>query len=107
MNLFPPKLDKGFNGHQFTVAAFEQPPFVYRRYVVVMWLSKYKSFNRNIICRKLLDTKTHNQYDIWDGNEVRLLKLVAKSLNFGINIVGLLNANESVIFSKYLRAGPD
>lgn len=31
VNLFPPKLDDGFNGHQIQVAAFEQPPFVFRK----------------------------------------------------------------------------
>ena len=31
-NLFPSKLDDGMSGHRLNVAAFEQPPFVLRKY---------------------------------------------------------------------------
>lgn len=33
VNLFPPKLDRGLNGHRLIVSAFEQPPYVIRRFV--------------------------------------------------------------------------
>lgn len=33
VNLFPPKLDRGLNGHRIVVAAYEQPPFVMRRFL--------------------------------------------------------------------------
>lgn len=31
INLFPPKLDQGLNGHRLVVSAFEQPPYVIRK----------------------------------------------------------------------------
>lgn len=30
VNLFPPKMSKGYAGHRFVVAAAHQPPFVFR-----------------------------------------------------------------------------
>ncbi|XP_065202562.1 ionotropic receptor 21a [Planococcus citri] len=84
INLFPPKLDRGFNGHQFLVAAYDQPPFVYRN--------------------RVSGRGTEREYDIWDGNEVRLLKLVAQTLNFGVNIMRVQNANETNGADKVLTA---
>lgn len=36
VDLFPPKMTKGYAGHRFLVAASNQPPFVFRRYSIHM-----------------------------------------------------------------------
>ncbi|KAK6621468.1 hypothetical protein RUM44_001275 [Polyplax serrata] len=66
LNLFPKKMSKGFNGKQFVISASEQPPFTFRR-------------------RISLDEDS-NDSQLWDGVEIRLLRLLASFLNYTIEI---------------------
>ncbi|XP_022915376.1 ionotropic receptor 21a [Onthophagus taurus] len=61
VQLFPQKLEKGFSGHRFITSLSNQPPFV-------------------------IKTGTDDNEDIvWDGSEVRLLKLLSEKFNFSID----------------------
>ena len=53
VDLFPPKLDKGLNGHRLTVSAFEQPPFVLRKYTIHSL--RYSVYDSCFICSILLN----------------------------------------------------
>uniref|UniRef100_A0A182NB33 Ionotropic glutamate receptor L-glutamate and glycine-binding domain-containing protein n=1 Tax=Anopheles dirus TaxID=7168 RepID=A0A182NB33_9DIPT len=66
VNLFPPKLRKGFSGHRFTVMAAHQPPYVVKR------LTTDGVGNLNIR---------------WEGVEMRLLRAMSLYLNFTFDIV--------------------
>ncbi|XP_053673698.1 ionotropic receptor 21a [Anopheles nili] len=66
VNLFPPKLKKGFSGHRFTVMASHQPPYVIKR------LTTDGVGNLNIR---------------WEGVEIRLLRAMSHYLNFTFDIV--------------------
>ncbi|XP_034490678.1 ionotropic receptor 21a [Drosophila innubila] len=65
INLFPPKFESGFAGHRFQVSAANQPPFIFRI--------------------KTLDSSGVGQL-LWDGIEMRLLSMIAKRLNFSVDI---------------------
>ncbi|KAM8720027.1 hypothetical protein ACLKA7_006135 [Drosophila subpalustris] len=65
INLFPPKFQSGFAGHRFQVSAADQPPFIFRI--------------------KTLDASGMGQLR-WDGIEMRLLDVIAKRLNFSVDI---------------------
>uniref|UniRef100_A0AAU6NDM9 IR21a n=1 Tax=Mythimna loreyi TaxID=667449 RepID=A0AAU6NDM9_9NEOP len=67
INLFPLKMTEGYAGHRFVVAAANQPPFVFRR---------IKS-----------DLDGGNPRVVWDGVEIRLLKLLAERNNFSVEII--------------------
>nr|ALM24946.1 ionotropic receptor 21a.3 [Athetis dissimilis] len=67
LDLFPPKMTGGYAGHRFVVAAANQPPYVFRR---------IKS-----------DLDGGNPRVVWDGVELRLIKLLAKRNNFSIEII--------------------
>uniref|UniRef100_A0A2H1WG37 SFRICE007894.2 n=1 Tax=Spodoptera frugiperda TaxID=7108 RepID=A0A2H1WG37_SPOFR len=67
VNLFPLKMTEGYAGHRFVVAAANQPPFVFRR---------IKS-----------DLDGGNPRVVWDGIELRLIKLLAERNNFSIEII--------------------
>ncbi|XP_068626426.1 ionotropic receptor 21a [Battus philenor] len=67
VNLFPPKMTKGYAGHRFIVAAANQPPFTFRRIKT--------------------DSDDRNPKVIWDGIEIRLLNVLAERNNFSIEIV--------------------
>ncbi|CAB3239717.1 unnamed protein product [Arctia plantaginis] len=67
INLFPRKMTEGYAGHRFVVAAANQPPFVFKR---------IKS-----------DSDGGNPRIVWDGIEIRLIKLLAERNNFSIEIV--------------------
>ncbi|KAJ9586856.1 hypothetical protein L9F63_019538 [Diploptera punctata] len=60
INLFPRKMIRGFSGHQFTVAAGNQPP------------GHYYDGNKRI--------------SLWDGLELRVLWLLGEMLNFHMDI---------------------
>uniref|UniRef100_A0A182Q0J3 Ionotropic glutamate receptor L-glutamate and glycine-binding domain-containing protein n=1 Tax=Anopheles farauti TaxID=69004 RepID=A0A182Q0J3_9DIPT len=66
VNLFPPKLRKGFSGHRFNVMAAHQPPYVVKR------LTTDGVGNVNIR---------------WEGLEIRLLRAMSQYLNFTFDIV--------------------
>jgi Ligand-gated ion channel len=66
VNLFPTKFSAGFAGHRFSVVAANQPPYVFKR------VSLDGVGNINIK---------------WDGLEIRVLRALAKMMNFTINIV--------------------
>ncbi|XP_020800884.1 ionotropic receptor 21a [Drosophila serrata] len=65
INLFPPKFQMGFAGHRFQVSAANQPPFIFRI--------------------RTLDSSGIGQLR-WDGVEFRLLNMIAKRLNFSVDI---------------------
>ncbi|KAJ8736568.1 hypothetical protein PYW08_007224 [Mythimna loreyi] len=60
-------MTEGYAGHRFVVAAANQPPFVFRR---------IKS-----------DLDGGNPRVVWDGVEIRLLKLLAERNNFSVEII--------------------
>ncbi|XP_062703480.1 ionotropic receptor 21a-like [Aedes albopictus] len=65
VNLFPPKIRKGFSGHRFTISAAHQPPFVF----------------------KIMSTDGVGNIAIrWDGLEIRVLKTLGNYLNFTFDI---------------------
>ncbi|XP_065085295.1 ionotropic receptor 21a [Ochlerotatus camptorhynchus] len=65
VDLFPPKIRKGFSGHRFTISASHQPPFVF----------------------KIMSTDGVGNIAIrWDGLELRLLKTLGTYLNFTFDI---------------------
>ena len=65
IDLFPPKLTKGFAGHRFSVAASNFPPFVF----------------------KILKTDGVGNVQIkWDGYEYRLLQALGQRLNFTFDV---------------------
>ncbi|XP_062534528.1 ionotropic receptor 21a-like [Armigeres subalbatus] len=65
VNLFPPKIRKGFSGHRFTVSAAHQPPFVF----------------------KIMSTDGVGNIAIsWDGLEIRVLETLGNYLNFTFDI---------------------
>ncbi|KAG7310769.1 hypothetical protein JYU34_003583 [Plutella xylostella] len=66
VELFPHKMQQGYAGHRFIIAAADQPPFVVRR---------VKS-----------DLDGGNPRVIWDGIEIRILKLLGERNNFSIEI---------------------
>uniref|UniRef100_A0A182IZF1 Ionotropic glutamate receptor L-glutamate and glycine-binding domain-containing protein n=2 Tax=Anopheles atroparvus TaxID=41427 RepID=A0A182IZF1_ANOAO len=66
VNLFPPKLRKGFAGHRFSVMASHQPPFVIKR------LTTDGVGNINIR---------------WEGLEIRLLRSLSLYQNFTFDII--------------------
>ncbi|KAH8414922.1 hypothetical protein KR215_010819, partial [Drosophila sulfurigaster] len=65
INLFPAKFRSGFAGHRFQVSAANQPPYIFRI--------------------KSLDSSGMGQLR-WDGIELRLLNMIAKRLNFSVDI---------------------
>ncbi|XP_068153950.1 ionotropic receptor 21a [Drosophila tropicalis] len=65
IDLFPPKFQSGFAGHRFQVSASNQPPFIFRIHSI--------------------DSTGMSQLR-WDGIEYRLLSMIAKSLNFSLDI---------------------
>ncbi|KAF9423246.1 hypothetical protein HW555_001315 [Spodoptera exigua] len=67
VNLFPVKMTEGYAGHRFVVAAANQPPFVFRRIKA--------------------DLDGGNPRVVWDGIELRLIKLLAERNNFSIEII--------------------
>lgn len=65
LDLFPPKIRKGFSGHRFTVSAAHQPPFVF----------------------KIMSTDGVGNIAIrWDGLEMRVLRTLGNYLNFTFDI---------------------
>nr|AXY83434.1 putative ionotropic receptor 4 [Conopomorpha sinensis] len=73
VDLFPPKMAEGYAGHRFVVAAANQPPFVIRRIQS--------------------DLDGGNPRVVWDGVEVRVLKMLAERNNFSIEIVEPMELN--------------
>lgn len=65
VNLFPTKFLRGFAGHRFEVSSIHQPPYV---------------------VKKLSTDAGGNVAIDWDGLEFRILKLLAKRLNFTYDI---------------------
>ncbi|KAH8303948.1 hypothetical protein KR044_000414, partial [Drosophila immigrans] len=65
INLFPAKFQSGFAGHRFQVSAANQPPYIFRI--------------------KSLDSSGMGLLR-WDGIELRLLNMIAKRLNFSVDI---------------------
>uniref|UniRef100_A0A1B6E574 Ionotropic glutamate receptor C-terminal domain-containing protein n=1 Tax=Clastoptera arizonana TaxID=38151 RepID=A0A1B6E574_9HEMI len=63
VNLFPQKFKRGFNGYRFSVSAAEHPPYVFRR----------------------IERTEEDDRVVFDGIEVRLLRLMSTYLNFTIN----------------------
>lgn len=74
VNLFPRKLEKGFHGHQFIVSVAEQPPFVFQ---------KNKGSQRD------------DGAFIWDGIEVRTLRMMAEIFNITLVIQKADNSNSN------------
>ncbi|XP_058122705.1 ionotropic receptor 21a [Anopheles ziemanni] len=66
VNLFPPKLRKGFAGHRFTVMAAHQPPYVIKR---------------------LITDGVGNVNIRWEGLEIRILRTLSMYQNFTFDIV--------------------
>ncbi|CAH0695011.1 unnamed protein product [Spodoptera exigua] len=60
-------MTEGYAGHRFVVAAANQPPFVFRRIKA--------------------DLDGGNPRVVWDGIELRLIKLLAERNNFSIEII--------------------
>ena len=56
----------GFNGKQFVISASEQPPFTFRK--------------------KITLEEDLNDSKLWDGVEIRLLRLLADFLNYTVEI---------------------
>ncbi|XP_046977751.1 ionotropic receptor 21a [Vanessa cardui] len=67
VNLFPTKMTEGYAGHRFLVAAADQPPFVFRRIET--------------------DSDGGNPRVVWNGLEIKILKLLAERNNFSIEVV--------------------
>ncbi|XP_030564838.1 ionotropic receptor 21a [Drosophila novamexicana] len=65
IDLFPAKFQNGFAGHRFQVSAANQPPYIFRI--------------------KSLDSSGMGTLR-WDGIEMRLLNIIAKRLNFTVEI---------------------
>lgn len=65
INLFPTKFQSGFAGHRFQVSAANQPPFIFR-------IRSIDSSGMGMLR--------------WDGIELRLLNMIAKRLNFSVDI---------------------
>ncbi|XP_044763252.1 ionotropic receptor 21a [Coccinella septempunctata] len=63
LNLFPKKMAEGFAGHRFIISLAHFPPFVIKRGI---------DSNENII---------------WDGLEVKIVKLLARTYNFTVDFV--------------------
>jgi hypothetical protein len=80
VNLFPKKITRGFAGHRLIVVLAHQPPFVFK---------------------KVYTDSFGNIRVVWDGLEYRILKKLAESLNFTVNLVEpsdmKLGASELVI----------
>ncbi|XP_058449220.1 ionotropic receptor 21a [Malaya genurostris] len=65
VDLFPKKIQKGFSGHRFTIAAAHQPPYVF----------------------KILSTDGVGNIAIrWEGVEMRVLKTLGNYLNFTFDV---------------------
>ncbi|XP_058817940.1 ionotropic receptor 21a [Topomyia yanbarensis] len=65
VDLFPKKIRKGFAGHRFTIAAANQPPYVF----------------------KILSTDGVGNVAIrWEGLEIRMLKTLGNYLNFTFDV---------------------
>ncbi|KAK9884353.1 hypothetical protein WA026_005303 [Henosepilachna vigintioctopunctata] len=80
LDLFPKKMSEGFAGHRFIVAVADQPPFTIKRGI------------------------DSNDRVIWDGLEVRLIKLLSKVFNFTIEFkeaeqINVLGSADAVIRS--------
>ncbi|EDW00493.1 ionotropic receptor 21a [Drosophila grimshawi] len=71
INLFPAKFHSGFAGHRFQVSAANQPPYIFRI--------------------RSLDSSGMGQLR-WDGIELRLLQMIAKRLNFTVDVTETPNA---------------
>ncbi|KAL5281228.1 hypothetical protein ACFFRR_004937 [Megaselia abdita] len=87
INLFPPKLTNGFSGHRFTIAAVNQPPYIFR-------------------FRRMDISGTVNSY--WDGIEFRLMTLLSDRLNFTFDIqeppnVELVGTGDAVCLAVQYR----
>ncbi|XP_050680593.1 ionotropic receptor 21a [Leptidea sinapis] len=67
VNLFPRKISEGYAGHRFLIAAANQPPFVFKKHVA--------------------DADGGNPRIVWDGIEIRILKVLSELNNFTIEIV--------------------
>lgn len=90
VNLYPTKLVHGFQGHRFILSAIEKPPLVYRRYIYVrrifqMLCNNFKCFNFHGSSHVKNDAY-QEQTILWDGVEIRLLRIIAQLLNFTLEI---------------------
>ncbi|XP_045465608.1 ionotropic receptor 21a [Harmonia axyridis] len=84
ITLFPKKMSEGFAGHRFTISLAHFPPFVIKRTVDV---------NDNIV---------------WDGLEVRLIKILAKTFNFTTDFIEAPNSDDLVSADdvvEFIKAG--
>ncbi|TMW53488.1 hypothetical protein DOY81_001424 [Sarcophaga bullata] len=81
INLFPRKLINGFAGHRFRIMSGNQPPYMFR----------------------LKDVGFGGATEIkWEGIEYRLLNMLAKSLNFSIDMIDIPNILNSKSVSENL-----
>ncbi|XP_050529771.1 ionotropic receptor 21a [Daktulosphaira vitifoliae] len=67
VNLYPSKLDHGFQGHRFILSAIDKPPLIFRS-------------------SHLRPDTDQNDSNYWDGIEIRLLRMIAQTLNFTLDI---------------------
>ncbi|XP_055845959.1 ionotropic receptor 21a [Episyrphus balteatus] len=87
IDLFPKKMSNGFSGHRFSIAAVNQPPFIFR-------------------IRKL-DAFGQSRVD-WEGIEYRLMTMFAKQMNFSFDVVepkdhGNLGSGDTIVEEVRLR----
>ncbi|XP_022114963.2 ionotropic receptor 21a [Pieris rapae] len=67
INLFPLKMMEGYAGHRFLIAVANQPPYT--------------------IKRSLIDKTSGAIKTVWDGVEIRIIKLLAARNNFSIEFI--------------------
>ncbi|XP_039755293.1 ionotropic receptor 21a [Pararge aegeria] len=80
VDLFPTKMNKGYAGHRFIIAAANQPPFIFRRIQT--------------------DSDGGNPRVVWDGIEVRILNLLAERNNFTVEIVEPHAVSREIILGR-------
>nr|QNL15114.1 ionotropic receptor 21a [Aulacocentrum confusum] len=72
INLFPEKLRGGFKGHRLLISTANQPPFAIRK---------------NIISQ---------QRSVWDGIDIRMIRLLGATLNFTADFRDAIATNSSI-----------